>query len=105
MSNTFFHGGRKPFSYGPAPCYWLIVDKNLATCLTVGLQLMSFVIHFHTRFSLGRLRGQQTQEDSKYLNGFHINLLAPHQDGTNQGRRYNLATLSLADLRAAIPWM
>jgi len=32
-------------------------------------------------------------------------VLAPHQDGTEQGRRYNHSTWSLGELLAAFPWV
>jgi len=36
---------------------------------------------------------------------FQIVLMAPHQNGTNQGRRCSHSTQALDDLRPAFPWV
>jgi len=36
---------------------------------------------------------------------FQIVLLAPHQDGTEQGRRYSQSNWSLGDIWVVFPWV
>jgi len=63
---------------------------------------------FVPSFPLGRVAGQQSLEDSKYLtinSNLGIVLLALRQGGTKQGRRCSHSTWSLDDLLAAFSWV
>jgi len=61
----------------------------------------------HSIFS-GEGRGAVAPRGLEIPHGFHqplIVLLAPHQDGTKQGRRYSHSTWFFVDLWAAFTWV
>jgi len=51
-------------------------------------------MHFHADFPLGRVAGATTTELDIFhgQQQFQVVLLAPHQDGTKQGRRCSHST-------------
>jgi len=54
-------------------------------------------------YPLGRVAGEHPQENGQQQ--FEIVLLAPHQDGTKQGRRRSYSTQALDDIWVAFPWV
>ena len=59
-------------------------------------------------FPLGRVAGPAALGGLEIPHGeqqFQVILLAPHQDGTKQGRRCSHSTWSLGELWAAFSWV
>jgi len=66
----------------------------------------SFIFSFSCRFFFGESREGSSRRGTgipRDQQQFQIVLLAPHQDGTKQGRRCSHATWSLDKLWAALP--
>jgi len=67
---------------------------------------ISFIHSFSCPLFLGESRGAATlgRPEMSHDQQQSQTVMAPHQDGTKQGRRYSHFTWSLDDLWAAFPW-